>query len=606
MVKEQIEKIFWRKIQPGDLFNSEKELKAGPKGQIHMDIAPSESIEAFLGVSPVSEGKRYKLEIGTIGQPDAIESLEIYQRPTRNGNARWSFPRQNRAGDGNQRPTAWTEAYGWPTFQSPPQSKDDAADALERIGGLFIYLVRTTKGNHYAGMTTGNSDHLAWPDALVSLLSAQKNKNAGCLTPGMESVEISPLARRIIEQFGEAKNILVYGPPGTGKSHAVAEVYRALSYYNGDLQSMELDPYNVANPFSYESVNLPFPFPARADWVTFHPEFGYEGFIKGLRPSGRGLELDTVAGALLDLALDVTDGPNEAGLLVIDEINRGNVPRILGDFITFMDSDYRAGGTNPIDSDLPKVPGGGANSGIKVSFQEDPLRIESWKFPDEIYVLATMNSVDKSVAPIDSAIGRRFVRLDAFADYEFLAESLGVDLSLIGALFSPDRNRAFLGRMLDHDDEAVSPDWFEENTSVASYEGEDEIDPESAEARGENREVSWTPQIASVSLLIYLNEQLTLHLDTDSTLGHTYFLRVRTWQDLANAWDTRILPQLQDRFSSREEILKKILRLDQSQISDDYALLPPKKPWLLDSSRRLASLPEDVLPKTFRLLIFGE
>ncbi len=602
-MKQQVEKVFWRRIQPGDLFNSEKSLGTGPQGQVHIDIAPGVAIESFLGVSPLESGESYELEVITIGNPDVTSTLEVKQRPTKGTSARWGFARQNRSANDPLRPAAWTEPYGWPTFSTPPADTDDARTELNRIQGLFIYLVKTTDGLTYAGMTTGNRDHGSWPD-IFDAMFAKQTASSGCIVPGLQSMEISPLATKIIEQFQTSKNVLLYGPPGTGKSHAVAEVYRALKYFNGDLNALVLDPYDSENPFSYTGVEMPLPAPTRTEWVTFHPDFGYENFIKGLKPTGEGLKLETKAGVLLDVALDVTHGPNEAGLVVVDEINRGNVPRILGDFITFMDTDYRDGGVNPIESDLPKALGGSGDHGVQVSFVEDPIVCDKWRFPDEVYLLATMNSVDKSVAPIDSAIGRRFVRLDAFADYDFLAKQLDVDLEEISALFSSgeESERSTLG--LDNGEE-FAEDWQDPEESVVTEdEGADiglvEDSPGAAVSS------SWTPQLAAISLLIYLNTEIEKYVDIDATLGHVYFLSIQSWIDLADVWDTRIFPQLKDRFSGRPDILETLLRVNDSGMPNDYALRPSRKPWVRDSDHRLTNLPETLLPKTFRLLIHGK
>jgi 5-methylcytosine-specific restriction endonuclease McrBC GTP-binding regulatory subunit McrB len=82
------------------------------------------------------------------------------------------------------------------------------------------------------------------------------------------------------------------------------------------------------------------------DWVTFHQRYSYEDFILGLRPrivGPAGFELKPRVGKLLDLAIKVRDTGESAqsAVLFIDEVNRGNASRIFGEFITFMDFDYR-------------------------------------------------------------------------------------------------------------------------------------------------------------------------------------------------------------------------------------------------------------------------
>ncbi|QYH20039.1 AAA family ATPase [Corynebacterium aquatimens] len=585
-----VDRIFWRKVQAGDLFNSEKELLPGPKGQIHIDIAPSEAVERFLGVSVQSEAASYPIDVRTIGDPGHVDRIEFAQRPKRKGSVRWSFPRQNRGGSDCARPLAWTEKFGWPAFSDPPKDTSQARQALSDVGGVYIYVVRTVDGDYYAGMTTGNASHDGWPAELSPMFEAS-GKNSGCIQAGLSSIEMSPLAVRILENFKRSKNVLLYGPPGTGKSHAVSEVVRAVSQFNADLRALVLDPENVDSPFSYEGADMPIPEPARCEWVTFHPDYGYEDFVKGMRPTGNGLELVTVAGTLLDVALEVSSGEKMAGLVVVDEINRGNVPRILGDFITFMDEDYRRGGRNAITSPLAvaRTPEGDLKT-VRVSFKRELEVGENWQFPKEIYLLATMNSVDKSVAPIDSAIGRRFVRVDAFADFEFLAQHLKVDMSEVDELFG------------------AAEDPVSEEPEVDADENLDQSETDSAELQRDVLEASpatWRPETAAVGLLVYLNSAILDLLDVDSTLGHSYFMNAWSWHDLARSWDTQIFPQIQDRFLGRPELIARVLRRDLATMPRDYPLRASDKPWIPDPARNLSQLTDDQVSRAFKLLIYG-
>src|SRR5690606_20485069 len=171
------------------------------------------------------------------------------------------------------------------------------------------------------------------------------------------------------------------------------------------------------------------------DWVTFHQEYGYEDFVIGLRPTGEGMRLAPFTGRLLDLAIRVDRMGRGSGMLAVDEINRGNVAKILGDFMTYMDDTYRKKADGDISTAVPV-----SLSKVQRSHTGDPvtepiwmisgdsyLLPQPWYFPENLYILATMNSVDRAVAPLDSAIGRRFERIEAFCDLESLAANLGVD-----------------------------------------------------------------------------------------------------------------------------------------------------------------------------------
>lgn len=595
-----VEKVLWRRVQPGDLFHAEKRPAPGAKGQLHIDLSPVEPVARFLNVDLSDHGQTYSIDLRTIGDPTQLTSLELKKRP----NSRWSFPRQNRLRDDHQRPPAWTEKFGWPAFANPPTDKDEAEKKLNDIKGLYIYIVKVVAGGYYAGMTTGIDDHSAWPDEILSIFD-NRSKNTGCIVANMESHEISPLALRIIESLKENKNVMVYGPPGTGKSHAVAEVYRSLRHFSGDLHTLTLDPSNTEVPFGYSSVDLPFPPSTRAEWVTFHPDYGYEDFVKGLRPTGDGFELEPVAGVLLDLALDVSFGPSEGALLVVDEINRGNVPRILGDFITFMDEDYREGGNNPLDSTLAKtISDKNGISSIRVSFDE-PIEVDDkWQFPKDVYLLATMNSVDKSVAPIDSAIGRRFARIDAFADYDFLADALQVDLAQIESLFrGAELESKVRESPLVEEASETDNDRGEQGLVDVSDDQTRGVDVEQT-AHRESIDAGWNARKAAVALLVHLNREITRYQDRDSTLGHAYLIHVTSWTDLARVWDKKLFPQLQDRFSVRPDVLHEILRVKDGKMPKDYPFKPDSS-WVPLPTTSLEFTPESTISNAFHFLIFG-
>src|SRR5690606_33917112 len=103
-----------------------------------------------------------------------------------------------------------------------------------------------------------------------------------------------------------------------------------------------------------------------------------------------------------------------------------------------------------------------------------------WWFPSEVYLLATMNSVDRAVAPLDTALGRRFERIDAMPDLEVLAVALGVDLSDVEALLTPP---------------SPTPPEVER---TEPEEGDSETDGDEAEAASTT--IEWTALLAAVTL----------------------------------------------------------------------------------------------------------
>lgn len=125
----------------------------------------------------------------------------------------------------------------------------------------------------------------------------------------------------------------------------------------------------------------------------FHPNLSYEDFVRGWRPAEGGLEL--VEGPFLEAVEAAAGDPDDAYVLVIEEINRGNPAQIFGEMLTLIEADKR----NPAEA-------------IALSYRRRPG--ERVHIPPNLYVIGTMNVADRSLALVDFALRRRF----AFADLE--------------------------------------------------------------------------------------------------------------------------------------------------------------------------------------------
>jgi 5-methylcytosine-specific restriction protein B len=133
--------------------------------------------------------------------------------------------------------------------------------------------------------------------------------------------------------------------------------------------------------------------------VTFHPSYTYEDFIEGFRPTEtgqEGLSLRLEDGIFKRVCRTAQAHPDETFLLLVDEINRGNVAKILGELLTLLERDKRR---------------------LTVTL---PQSKESFAVPPNVYLLGTMNTADRSIKLLDAALRRRFAFVELMPDVELL------------------------------------------------------------------------------------------------------------------------------------------------------------------------------------------
>ena len=121
--------------------------------------------------------------------------------------------------------------------------------------------------------------------------------------------------------------------------------------------------------------------------MTFHQSYGYEDFIEGIKPTitNGNISYEVASGVFKKFCEAACIRPTENFVFIIDEINRGNISKIFGELITLIEDDKR--------------------EEISVTL---PYSQEEFTVPRNVYIIGTMNTADRSIALIDTALRRRF------------------------------------------------------------------------------------------------------------------------------------------------------------------------------------------------------
>ncbi|PYB83501.1 McrB family protein [Pseudomonas soli] len=290
-----------------------------------------------------------------------------------------------------------------------------------------------------------------WPDEYGSEEQAGMEEGEQLNSFGLPEGAIAP------------RNQIYFGPPGTGKTRMLQELLRR----------------------DYTSIDEV----KRYEFVTFHQSYGYEEFVEGLRPvivdsedqstygqaaaaiSG-DVRYEVRKGAFLRLCEKARSDLNQQYAIVIDEINRGNISKIFGELITLIEVDKRERAEYEVTLTLP--------------YSGKPFSV-----PPNVDVIGTMNTADRSLALVDTALRRRFEFIELMPDPSVLVE---VEVSERGHIIHLDQ------------------------------------------------------------LLTALNKRIEALYDREHTIGHAYFTPLKNtapearFAALARIFQTRIIPLLEEYF----------------------------------------------------------
>lgn len=268
---------------------------------------------------------------------------------------------------------------------------------------------------------------------------ARQQTNIDYLDKELEEKGVFQKMKETNKEFD--KNLILYGPPGTGKTYNSA-IY-AVAICDGKSVD-ELTDYDAVMARYNELKKT-----GRIAFTTFHQSYGYEELIEGIKPiidentqdvgytieSGVFKEFCQNAKSTVhtrnanpDLESAVIEENTEPYVFIIDEINRGNISKIFGELITLIEGTKRVG--------MPE-----AASAIL------PYSGDEFSVPANVYILGTMNTADRSIALMDTALRRRFQFIEMMPDSDVLrrirADKVG-DLDVAAILDKINERITFL------------------------------------------------------------------------------------------------------------------------------------------------------------------
>ncbi len=216
---------------------------------------------------------------------------------------------------------------------------------------------------------------------------------------------LEPLPResaRIAAVLERRGQVILFGPPGTGKTYWAQGTGWELASRKAFGKS-----FSQLSPEEKEEVKgVAAQVASLVRFITFHPSYGYEDFIEGLRPKtvNGQMTFEPEDGVFKRICSDAQADQGKSFYLIIDEINRGDIPRIFGELLTVIEKDKR---------ETPVIL---------------PLTKKSLRVPRNLFIIGTMNTADRSISLLDAALRRRF------GFYELLPDGKAIGAAVVNGL----------------------------------------------------------------------------------------------------------------------------------------------------------------------------
>jgi len=248
-------------------------------------------------------------------------------------------------------------------FEAPIPFKEVEADLRSLVddkgplavsGGIkmgYLYPLSKEFGEKFVERFSNSGDVLVG-DEFMKYVATDDSLNALARTLLVPEEWLA----EVVGQITQSKQVIFYGPPGTGKTF----IGKAIAQHLASKENTEI--------------------------IQFHPSFSYEDFFEGFRPAEKAdgsVSLEKVDGPLKRIAVAARSNPDKKYVLIIDEINRGNLAKVFGELYFLLE--YR-------------------DEEISLMYS----KTEKFSLPSNLIFIGTMNTADRSIALVDSAIRRRF------------------------------------------------------------------------------------------------------------------------------------------------------------------------------------------------------
>ncbi|MEM3192582.1 MAG: AAA family ATPase [Candidatus Parvarchaeota archaeon] len=201
------------------------------------------------------------------------------------------------------------------------------------------------------------------------------------------------------------KNFILHGPVGTGKTYLARLIAKGLVH--GRIKNLnDIEKVIGAKEEELKELSDLEEDREKIVTVTFHQSYGYEDFIGGIKAQVNGDKITYKAepGVFLKLCDKARNDLKNPYVIIIDEINRGDISRIFGELITLIEEDKRS--SNDTDGMSLTIPN------FEVEF----------RVPENVFIIGTMNDSDRSIALLDVALRRRFLFFNILPRTDILKE----------------------------------------------------------------------------------------------------------------------------------------------------------------------------------------